>query len=219
MSEYQLEIKQVVDYPRCRIYRQFIQMLLSEKNIRVGGTSGLFYYTVLCCYANFRTSYKRIDGISYTIRPGEWLCRISEVSEWFRTRFHHQAVDILKELQESIYLAGVDFEESGIAEHAQSIERSHKMLKLVDSSLELLRQKHKNGETYYWILYYSFFSPQKYRNAEEIIDQLRPHILDISYPTFYRHRKDAIDALSSILWGYSSRDSVNLLQEFFPEKH
>ena len=88
MSEYQLEIKQIVDYPRCRIYRQFIQMLLAEKNIRVGGTSGLFYYTVLCCYANFRTSYKRIDGISYTIRPGEWLCRISEVSEWFRTRFH-----------------------------------------------------------------------------------------------------------------------------------
>lgn len=35
MSEYQLEIKQVVDYPRCRIYRQFIQLLLKEKNIRI----------------------------------------------------------------------------------------------------------------------------------------------------------------------------------------
>ena len=31
MSEYQLEIKQIVDYPRCRIYRQFIQLLLKEK--------------------------------------------------------------------------------------------------------------------------------------------------------------------------------------------
>lgn len=100
MSEYQLEIKQVVDYPRCRIYRQFIQLLLKEKNIRIGGTSGLFYYTVLCCYANFRTSYKRIDGISYTIRPGEWLCRVSELSEWFRTRFQHQAVSVLKDLQD-----------------------------------------------------------------------------------------------------------------------
>lgn len=136
-----------------------------------------------------------------------------------RRKFQIEYGSSIEDFLESIYLAGVDFEESGIAEHAQSIERSHKMLKLVDSSLELLRQKHKNGETYYWILYYSFFSPQKYRNAEEIIDQLRPHILDISYPTFYRHRKDAIDALSSILWGYSSRDSVNLLQEFFPEKH
>lgn len=25
MSEYKLEIKQIVDYPRCRIYRQFIR--------------------------------------------------------------------------------------------------------------------------------------------------------------------------------------------------
>lgn len=100
MSEYQLEIKQIIDYPRCRIYRQFIQLLLKEKDIRIGGTAGLFYYTVLCCYANFRTSYKRIDGISYTIRPGEWLCRVSELSDWFRTRFQHQAISILKDLQD-----------------------------------------------------------------------------------------------------------------------
>ena len=100
MSEYQLEIKQIVDYPRCRIYRQFIDMLMKDRNIRTGGSSGLFYFTVLSCYANFRTSYKRIDGISYTIYPGEWLCRISELSEWFRTRFQHQALAILKDLQD-----------------------------------------------------------------------------------------------------------------------
>ena len=85
MSEYQLEIKQIVDYPRCRIYRQFIDMLMKDRDIRTGGNSGLFYFTVLSCYANFRTSYKRIDGISYTIYPGEWLCKVSELSEWFRT--------------------------------------------------------------------------------------------------------------------------------------
>ena len=100
MSEYQLEIKQVVDYPRCRIYRKFVQTLISDRSIRLGGSSGLFYYTVLCSYANFRTSYKRIDGISYTIYPGEWLCRISELAMWFRTRFQHQAVSILQDLQE-----------------------------------------------------------------------------------------------------------------------
>lgn len=100
MSEYRLELKQIVDYPRCRIYRQFIQNLLSDRSIRVGGSSGLFYFTVLCSYANFRTSYKRIDGISYTIYPGEWLCRVNEVAEWFRTRFQHQALAILQDLQD-----------------------------------------------------------------------------------------------------------------------
>ena len=100
MSEYQLELKQIVDYPRCRIYRQFIGLLMKDKNIRVGGTSRLYHFTVLSCFANFRTSYKRIDRISYTIYPGEWLCRVSELTEWFRTRFQHQALAILRELQE-----------------------------------------------------------------------------------------------------------------------
>lgn len=73
MSDYQLQIKQIVDYSRCRIYRQFIQSLINDRSIRTGGSSGLFYFTVLCNYANFRTSYRRIDGIGYTICPGEWI--------------------------------------------------------------------------------------------------------------------------------------------------
>ena len=99
MSEYQLQIKQVVDYPRCRIYRQFVQSLITDQSIRTGGGSGLFYFTVLCSYANFRTSYRRIDGISYTVYPGEWICTVKELTGWFRTHFQHQALDILDELQ------------------------------------------------------------------------------------------------------------------------
>ena len=67
MPEYKLEIKQVVDYPRCRMYRGFIQKLIGDRSIRTNGCSGLFYFTVLCSYANFRTSYRRLDGITYTV--------------------------------------------------------------------------------------------------------------------------------------------------------
>lgn len=99
MSSYQLQIKQIVDYPRCRIYRQFVQSLIADRSIRTNGNSGLFYYTVLCSYANFRTSYRRIDGISYTVYPGEWVCTVRELTAWFRTRFQSQAVEILESLQ------------------------------------------------------------------------------------------------------------------------
>lgn len=99
MQSYQLEIKQIVDYPRCRIYRQFIQNLMADRSIRTNGGSGLFYYTVLCNYANFRTSYRRIDGIGYTVYPGEWICTVKELAMWFRTRLLCQAVSILDELQ------------------------------------------------------------------------------------------------------------------------
>ncbi len=79
MADYQLELRQIIDYPRCRIYREFIQTLIADRSIRTGGCSGLFYYVVLCSYANFRTSYRRIDGISYTVYPGEWICSIHQI--------------------------------------------------------------------------------------------------------------------------------------------
>ena len=368
MPEYQLQIKQVVDYPRCRIYREFIHKLINDRSIRINGGSGLFHFTVLCSYANFRTSYRRIDGISYTVSPGEWVCTVKELSCWFRTRFHRQALSMLDTLQkqhlisytllgrgnvvkykilhwarhnsaleynapcqkdtgffflpvsvalelvssarcsemdivldlwvsavyndtqvqgsevgpvayfrngtgnplvsytelscrwglsratvcrilkkldglgyistwkllkkyrdvvwslelsvqhvrtkfeieygtsiedflDSVYLAGADLAGSDIEHHAKCIERSHKMLKLLDSAVELLRTKHKNGEAYYWLLYYSFLSPQQLKNVEEIIETLRPHIRDISFRTYYRKRREAIEALSSVLWG------------------
>ena len=71
---YQLQIKQLVTYPRCRIYRSFIQNLMKDENLHTNGSSRLFYYTVLCSYANFRTSYQRVNKFSYLITPGEWIC-------------------------------------------------------------------------------------------------------------------------------------------------
>lgn len=73
---------------------------MEDRSIRLSGGSGLFYFTVLCSYANFRTSYKRIGGINYTIYPGEWICRIDELTTWFRLRFQYQALALLDKLQE-----------------------------------------------------------------------------------------------------------------------
>ena len=66
---YKLELKQIVEFPRCRIYRDFIQTLITTKSIRTTGGSFLFYYLVLCSYANYRTSYRRMEHITYTIGP------------------------------------------------------------------------------------------------------------------------------------------------------
>ncbi len=133
-----------------------------------------------------------------------------------RNRFEIEFGSSIEEFLDSVYLAGADLAGSNIEHHAQCIERSHKMIKLLDSAVELLRTKHKKGETYYWILYYSFLSPQQIRNVEEIIEKLRPYIRDISFRTYYRKRREAIDALSSVLWGYTSKDSLEILEQFFP---
>ena len=99
MSDYQLEIKQIVDYPRCRIHREFIQSLIADRSIRTNnGCSGLFYYAVLCSYANFRTSYRRIDRITYTVYPGEWVCTVKELADWLRFRTKRHVLDSLEYL-------------------------------------------------------------------------------------------------------------------------
>ena len=134
-----------------------------------------------------------------------------------RKRFSIEYGSSIDDFLESIYLAGADLTGSNLEHHAKCIEKSNQMLKLLDSSIELLRTKHKYGEMYYWLLYYSFLCPQQLRNVEEILDQLRPHFLDISYRTYYRKRNEAIDALSSILWGYTSKDCLEMLEKFFPE--
>ena len=130
-----------------------------------------------------------------------------------RSKFEIEYGSSVEEFLESIYLAGADLSGSNIEHHAECIERSHQMLKLLDTAIDLLRSKHKNGESYYWLLYYSFLSPQQQRNVEEIIEKLRPHIRDISFRTYYRKRREAIDALSSVLWGYTSRDSLIILNK------
>ena len=87
---------------------------------------------------------------------------------------------------------------------------------IVESRTDVASHTHKDGEAYYWLLYYTYLTPQQPQNAYEIIDRLRPHIRDISYSTYFRRRQDAIEALGFILWGYTSKDSIELLEQFFP---
>lgn len=135
-----------------------------------------------------------------------------------RNKFEIEYGNTIEDFLDSVYLAGADIAGSDIEHHAQCIERSHRMLKLLDSAIDLLRNKHKNGESYYWLLYYSYLSPQQMQNVEEIIEKLRPHIRDISMRTYYRKRRECISALSSILWGYTSKDSMEVLEQFVPGK-
>lgn len=116
---------------------------------------------------------------------------------------------------DSIYSAGADLSGTEIEQHARCIQRSNQMINLVVGALDILRYKHRNGEELYWILYYTFIVPQQLQNTQQIIDKLRIHIREISYRTYFRKRHEAIDALSSILWGYSARETLDILSNFF----
>lgn len=138
---------------------------------------------------------------------------VQQIKSQFQIEYGSSIDDFL----DSIYMAGADLGGTQIENHARCIERSHKMLTLVGNSVDLLRNRHKNGEMFYWLLYYTYLSPQRLQNVDEIMEQLQPHMRDISVPTYYRKRKQAVEALSSILWGFTSQDCLTILDEFFPE--
>lgn len=147
-------------------------------------------------------------------RDVTWSLELSV--QQMKNQFHIEYRTDIEEFLDTVYLAGADLGRTELEHHAQCIERSHKMLILLENAVELLRNKHKNGEAYYWILYYSYLSPQQYQNTEEIIEQLRPHIRDIGRTTYFRKQEQAIQALSAILWGYTSKDSMEILSGFVP---
>jgi hypothetical protein len=119
---------------------------------------------------------------------------------------------------DTIYLAGAELSGSRLEYHSKCIDRSHQMIRLINQAIGVLRSKHKKGEAYYWILYYSFLSPQQLEDVQEIIDKLSPHIRRISYRSYYRKRQEAINELSTALWAYTSKDAVDILNEFIPEQ-
>ena len=138
---------------------------------------------------------------------------VHQMEKQFRLKYGTSVDEFL----DSIYAAGANLSGDDIEERAKSIERSNRMLKMLDSSVDLLRTNHKHGEQYYWILYYTFLSPQEPKGTNEIIEKLKPHISNISYRTYYRKRHAAIEALSTILWGFTAKETIEILNEFFPE--
>ena len=99
--EYQLELKQIVDFPRCRIYRNFIQTLLNDRSIRTTGGSFLFWYLILCSYANYSNSNRRMEQLTYTLST--WRMDLQHLRTGrigFAAGYQHQAISILKHLQE-----------------------------------------------------------------------------------------------------------------------
>ena len=132
-----------------------------------------------------------------------------------RTSFETEFGQTIEEFLDSVYAAGADLSGTDIEQHARCIQRSNQMIRLVNDALKILREKHSNGEELYWILYYTFIIPRKFQNTQQIIDKLCGNIGEISYRTYFRKRQDAIDALSSILWGYTSKDCLDVVDQFF----
>lgn len=126
-----------------------------------------------------------------------WIVEVSSrnLQEEFRAEYGCPGRDVLNSL-------ALNKTDASLMDCSQSLEHSAKMLHIIDSAVDLIREKHKKGELYYWILYYAYLSPHKYENSSEILRALESKAPPISLRTYYARREEAIELLSSVLWGY-----------------
>lgn len=133
--------------------------------------------------------------------------------EAFQTsmNFQKEYGTTLEEFLDLTYKAGMDISKSDVASRIESMNKSRNMLRIIDTAVEFLRNKHHNGEVYYIILYHAYLSPRKVSNMEMIIKQLEKYVLDISSRTYYRLKKKAIMELGWLLWGYTTRETEPII--------
>ena len=128
--------------------------------------------------------------------------------------FREEFGSTIEEFLDLSYNAGLDLPTSDVAARIQSINKSRNMLRIIDNAISILREKHKNGELYYWILYYAYLSPQETKSVEEILDKLALYAQDISRRSYFRKREEAIIELGHLLWGYSTKETNKVLEHF-----
>ena len=147
-----------------------------------------------------------------TYRDVRWNLKLS-------MEHHHQDFELeygmsITEYLDDVYTAGIGFAGTKLEHHANSMKRTAEMLKLIDTAANLIRENNSEGEMFYWILYYAYFSPQKLKNTDEIVDRIQMHVPYLSRDTYYRQRKRAIDTFASVLWGFSAKGEIGILDVF-----
>jgi hypothetical protein len=118
----------------------------------------------------------------------------------------------IEDFLESLRLAEAGSSGSDIDDHIRDIKQNKKIMKSMVSAAEFIKSKHQKGEDYYWILYYTFLSPQKIANASEIVEKLRSHIRKISCNTYYRKRHSAIEMYNSVFWSLIPQSKETITQ-------
>lgn len=159
----------------------------------------------------FHDTYKLLRNY----RDAVWSVEVSNLD--LQAEFRAEYGVPIDACLDALGAVGADLNGTRIESHARSLDRSRKMLALIDTAIGLLRRKHRKGELYYWVLYYTFLSPQEYENTLEILRALEAHFPPMSVRTYYSHRQEAIDILGSVLWGYTSKSCRGILAEFSPD--
>ncbi len=147
-------------------------------------------------------------------RRVEYAIRISESDLNLRMEMEHGTQ--MSALEVNADLAGIDLTGSKLEGYTKSIIRSQKMLQIIQNALDTVRLDPENGELLYQVLFLTYFSPQKPKNREAIVDSLDRMGNPMSVATYHNYLNKGIRAIDHILWGYTTIDCMEIIRNFLP---
>lgn len=145
-------------------------------------------------------------------RPASWNLELEmmQVCETYPMDYGNSMEESLTSMEN----IGVSYYGDSLRHQVTALRQTAVMIQLINRSVQTIRTKHPKGELYYQILYLSYLSPEIPASTNIILEALEQKNIFISNRTFFRHRSKAISLLSSVLWGYTSKQCISVLQEF-----
>lgn len=157
---------------------------------------------------NTKLLLKQYRRVAYAVKISE---------DELNLRFELEHGTKLSTLELNAALAGMDLSNTRLESYTRTIVRSKRMLEIVTSALEAVRQDPEHGELMYQILYLKYFTPQKLGNRDCILAALDRAGFPMSSTTYHVYLKAAIRAIDRILWGYTARDCIEIVKQFLPD--
>ena len=156
---------------------------------------------------NTRYLLRQYRRIAYAVK-------VSESDLNLRMEMEHSTQ--ISTLEVNAELAGVDLSGSKLENYTKSVIRSYKMLKIIENALDTVRKDPEHGELLYQLLFLTYFSERKPQNRESILFQLDRLGFPMSSSTYHVYLNMGISAIDHILWGYTSRDCIEIIRNFLP---
>jgi len=160
-----------------------------------------------------KKTYHNTELLLKKYREVVWSIEVSAIQA--QISFEVEMGCKLEEFLEMSYAAGADLAGTEIHEQMRTLERNKKMLKIIESAVNLLKRKQDNGEIYYFIIFYTYMSEKAYKKVDDIIEKIASETGEyMAWKTYFVRKKKAIETLITILWGFTSKECLPILEDF-----
>lgn len=160
-----------------------------------------------------KKAYHNTELLLKKYRDVVWSIEVSAIQA--QISFEIEMGCKLEEFLEMSYAAGADLSGTDIQEQMRTLERNKKMLKIIENAVNLLKRKREYGEDYYNIIYYTYMSEKIYKKVEDIIEKIASVTGEyMAWKTYYAKKRRAIETLGTILWGFTSKECLPIIEDF-----